>query len=177
MFVFKAMIKIDIMNSWFPFFFINQLIFGEGWKNAFIREACDSTFHFLFSRYVQISIRVENPYSSRVVCRVLLPLKKYSKFCFYIGLTKRRCIMGWPSAWSWVWGVGRTVRRSRAFIEKKCFPNYGPNLVWSKSLEFFSFSNYQQFFFWKIPHGRTTKLCNLIGSREISVGLQTFCTC
>lgn len=30
MFVFKAMIKIDIMNSWFPFFFINQLIFGEG---------------------------------------------------------------------------------------------------------------------------------------------------
>ena len=121
MFVFKAMIKIDIMNSWFPFFFINQLIFGEGWKNAFIREACDSTFHFLFSRYVQISIRVENPYSSRVVCRVLLPLKKYSKFCFYIGLTKRRCIMGWPSAWSWVWGVGRTVRKSRAFIEKKMF--------------------------------------------------------
>ena len=122
MFVFKAMIKIDIMNSWFPFFFfINQLIFGEGWKNAFIREACDSTFHFLFSWYVQISIRVENPYSSRVVCRVLLPLKKYSKFCFYIGLTKRRCIMGWPSAWSWVWGVGRTVRKSRAFIEKKMF--------------------------------------------------------
>ena len=32
MFVFKAMIKIDIMNSWFPFFFINQLIFGKDEK-------------------------------------------------------------------------------------------------------------------------------------------------
>ena len=122
MFVFKAMIKIDIMNSWFPFFFFHKSTYFWGRMKKCVHPGC-AWFHLSFSLFSICSNFNQSRKSLQFTGSMsgLTASLKIFKVLLYIGLTKRRCIMGWPSAWSWVWGVWRTVRKSRAFIEKKMF--------------------------------------------------------
>ena len=162
------MIKIDIMDSWFLLFFHKSTYFWGRMKQCV--HPGSMWFHLSFSLFSICSNFNQSKKSLQLTGSMLglTASLKIFKVRAYYGMTK--CLI-------MSLRCGTHCEKKSSFYRKKSFPNYGPNLVWSKSLEFFSFSNYQQFFFWKIPHGRTTKLCNLIGSREISVGLQTFCTC
>ena len=50
MFVFKAMIKIDIMNSWFPFFFFHKSTYFWGRMKKCVHPGC-AWFHLSFSLF------------------------------------------------------------------------------------------------------------------------------
>ena len=108
------MIKIDIMNSWFPFFFHKSTYFWGRMKKC-VHPGC-AWFHLSFSLF-SICSNFNQSKKSLQLAGSMLGLTASLKI-----LKVRAYYMGWPSAWSWVWGVGRTVRKSRAFIEKKMFP-------------------------------------------------------
>ena len=140
MFVFKAMIKIDIMNSWFPsffFFFHNSTYFWGRMKQCVHPESV--WFHLSFSLFSICSNFNQSKKFLQLAGSMsgLTASLKILKVRAYYGMTK--CLI-----MSLRCGT-HCEKKSSFYRKKKCFPNYGPNLVWSKSLEFFSFSNYQQF--------------------------------